>query len=41
MKKSKKDYYSSYFEECKQNMNITWKGIKGLVNTKKTICRLT
>ena len=34
MKKSKKDYYSSYFEECKQNMNKTWKGIKELVNTK-------
>ena len=37
MKKSKKDYYSSYFEECKQNMNKTWKGIKELVNTKNNL----
>ena len=37
MKKSKTDYYSSYFEECKQNMNKTWKGIKELVNTKSNL----
>ena len=38
MKKSKKDsYYSSYFEECKQNMNKPWKGIKELVNTKNNL----
>ena len=37
IKKSKKDYYSSYFEECKLNINKTWKGIKELVNTKNNL----
>ena len=37
MKKSKNDYHSSYFEECKPNMNKTWKGIKELVNTKNNL----
>ena len=37
MKKSKKDYYSSYFEESKQNMTKTWKGIKELVNTNNNL----
>ncbi len=33
IKKSKKDYYSKYFEDCKTNMKKTWKGIKELINT--------
>ena len=33
IKKSKKDYYSKYFEDCKSNMKKTWKGIKELINT--------
>ena len=37
IKKSKKDYYSSYFEECKLNINKTWKGIQELVNTKNNL----
>ena len=37
IKKSKTDYYSSYFEECKLNINKTWKGIKELVNTKNNL----
>ena len=33
IKKSKKYYYSNYFEECKTNMKKTWRGIKELINT--------
>ena len=37
IKSSKKEYYSIYFENCKNNMNKTWKGIKSLVNTKSIL----
>ena len=37
MKRSKKDYYSSYFEEHKSNIKKTWEGIKKIVNVKNNV----
>ena len=37
IKSSKKSYYSNYFENCKNDMKKTWKGIKSLVNIKNKI----
>ena len=36
LKKSKKSYYSSYFNEHKDNIQKVWQGIRSLVNTKST-----
>ena len=36
IKLSKKEYYQCYFEHCKHDMKKTWKGIRSIVNTKKT-----
>ena len=36
IRSSKKEYYQSYFENCKNDMKKTWKGIRCIVNTKKT-----
>ena len=36
IKESKKDYYSKYFEDCKQNMKKTWKGINNLLQSKSS-----
>ena len=33
LKKSKKSYYTSYFEEHKINIKKTWQGIRAIVNT--------
>ena len=33
LKKSKKSYYKNYFEENKNNIKNTWKGIKSIINT--------
>lgn len=32
--KAKRNYYSTYFENCKLNMKKTWKGIKEIINNK-------
>ena len=37
LKKSKKSFYSSYFEEHNNNIKKTWEGIRKIVNTKNTI----
>ena len=37
LKKSKKTYYTSYFEEHNNNIKKTWEGIRKIVNTKNTI----
>ena len=37
LKKSKKSYYSSYFEEHNNNIKKTWEGIRKIVNTKNNI----
>ena len=36
LKKSKKDYYSQYFEENKNNSKKTWEGIRSIININKT-----
>ena len=33
IKNSKKNYYNSYFETCKNDMKKTWKGIRELINS--------
>ena len=35
IKSSKKDYYSRYFENCKNNMKKTWKGINDIIRSNK------
>ena len=37
LKKSKKKYYTNYFEEHKNDIKKTWNGIKSIINTKNTI----
>ena len=36
LKKSKKAYYNNYFNEHKNNIKMTWNGIKSIINTKNT-----
>ena len=36
LKKSKKKYYTDYFEEHKNDIKKTWKGIKSIINTKNS-----
>ncbi len=35
LRKSKKKYYTEYFEEHRQNMKKTWDGIRDLINVSK------
>ena len=37
LKKSKKSYFSSYFQEHNNNIKKTWEGIRKIVNTKNTL----
>ena len=37
IKASKRNYYASYFENCKNNMKKTWKGIREIINTKPSM----
>ena len=37
IKTSKRNYYASYFENCKNNMKKTWKGIREIINTKSSM----
>ena len=37
IKASKRNYYASYFENCKNNMKKTWKGIREIINTKSSM----
>ena len=37
IKKSKKNHYTTYFEDCKLNMRKTWKGIKEIISNKPTL----
>ena len=41
IKLSKKQYYSTFFENCKNDMSKMWKGIKTLVNAKSVLSSLT
>jgi hypothetical protein len=35
LRKSKKKYFTDYFEEHRQNMKKTWDGIRNLINVSK------
>ena len=37
LKRSKKEHYSSYFEEHSNNIRKTWEGIKSIINVKNTV----
>ena len=36
LKKSKKTYYTAYFEEHSKNIKKIWEGIRSIVNTKNS-----
>ena len=37
---SKKNYYSSYFDSCKNNMRKIWKGVNEIVTSKNSTCKV-
>ena len=37
LKKSKKSYYATYFEEHSSNIKKTWEGIRSIVNIKNSV----
>ena len=37
LKKSKKSYYTTYFEEHSNNFKKTWEGIRSIVNIKNSV----
>ena len=36
IKKAKKDYFTTFFDENKNNIKKTWMGIKSIINTKQS-----
>ena len=41
LKKSKKSYYNSYFENCKHDIQKTWDGIKSIINPNRSSKNIT
>ena len=41
LKKSKKSYYNSYFENCKHDIKKTWDGIKSIINPNRSSKKIT
>ena len=37
LKKAKRNYYTKYFEDNRQNIKKTWEGIRSIINIKYTI----
>ena len=37
---SMKNYYSSYFDSCKNNMRKIWKGVNEIVTSKNSTCNV-
>ena len=41
LKKSKKSYYNSYFENCKHDIKKTWDDIKSIINPNRSSKKIT